>query len=537
MTSTTRLTKRKRTFVALATATTAISLTACGGSDGGSSDEVDLSKQTWLVPQDWGGIDPLKVTSTNTGSIQLVLEPLVTSNAEGGVSANLAQQATPDPTTFVYDLRPEATFADGKAVTTDDVLYSFSIHTAKDSTSTLAGKLASVTTVEATGEHQVTVKLSEPDVQFENTVARMGIVEKAVREKLGDGAGAPDKLNVGSGPYTVKSFKPGSQLVLQRNEKYWGEKPEAKVLTMKLIDDDSARLLAVQSGDVTGAFEIPAAQADTYGRAQGMKVISGPNPSVMLFNVNTLKKPWNDVHVRRAVASAIDKKGIINAVLKGRGKPAVSIVRADAAADVMSADAAKSLYAKLDSHPMDLSAAKSEMAQSATPEGFDETVIYSEAEASSGLVAQAVAANLKPLGINLTVKSVPDAQYTDAVFFNHTASAAIVDFTTDSPDPISLVNYLTSGKQTLAAGGYTNIAEYQNADQDKILEQYLSTPSVDESERGKLLTSALENVDANAPYIPIYNAEYLAVVKKGITFEDFDGMWWMRRWVDDVNSK
>ncbi len=493
MTTTASTSRKYRILAVLASASLAGSLTACGSSSGTSAGQTDLTKQTWLVPQDWGAIDPLKVTSTNSGAILLVTEPLVTAGASGGVKANLAVQTQPNPSTFVYSIQNGAKFADGTPVTAADVVYSFSIHTSKKSTSTLAGKLADIASIKATGDREVTIVLHAPDVQFEDTVARLGIVEKAAREKLDGTPGTPGHLNVGSGPFTVKSFRPGSELVLARNEKYWGKKPQAKLLTLKLITDESARLLAVQSGGVTGAFEIPAAQAAAYARAKGMKVISGANASVMLFHVNTTMKPWNDIHVRRAVADAIDKKGIINAVLKGRGKPAVSVVREENSADVLTPAAAKSLYAKLDSHPLDLSAAKAEIAQSATPKGFKAEVVYSSAEPSSGLVAQAIGASLKPLGIDLTVKSVPDAQYTDAVFFKHTAPAAIVDFSTDSPDPISLVNYLTSGKQTIAAGGYTNIAEYTNPAQDKVLNDYLKTPSTDEATRGRLLTAALEN--------------------------------------------
>ena len=185
----------------------------------------------------------------------------------------------------------------------------------------------------------------------------------------------------------------------------------------------------------------------------------------------------------------------------------------------------------------DVNAAKAELAKSATPNGFSATVIYSAAESgTSGLVAQAVAQQLKAIGINLTVKSMPDGQYTDAVFFKHTAPASIVDFTTDLPDPISLPNYLTSSAQTLAQGGYTNIAEWTTPAQDQVLNEYLQTPISDKSKRGDLLTQALTNMNADQAYIPIYNADYLAVIKSGLNFNGFDGMWWMRRWVDDITA-
>ncbi|GAF43680.1 ABC transporter substrate-binding protein [Rhodococcus wratislaviensis] len=521
----------RRCVPAVIAAALSASLIACGTADSGP---VNLSTQTWLVPQDWGAIDPLKVSATNVGAIMLVLEPLVVANTRGGVDPNLATQTMPDPTTYVYNLRKDAKFADGNPVTVDDVVYSFDIHRAPDSTSTLSSPFENVTTVETTADDQVTVKLAEPDVQFGYVVAQVGIVEKSVREQLGDGAGSPDKPNVGSGPYIVDTYNPGALLILKRNENYWGPKPQAEKLTLKLVTDDSARSLAVQSGSVTGAFDVPSAQASTYDHATGMEVISGSNPSVMLFNVNVGVAPWNDIHVRRAVSRAIDKEGIVNAVLQGRGKPAISVTDPRNLEDVLPQDKTDELYQKLDQNRYDLEAAKAELRQSAHPNGFDATVIYSEVESSAGLVAQVISQNLKPLGINLTVKSVPDAQYTDAVFFQHTAPASIVDYTSDSPDPINMPNYLSNSAQTLAKGGYTNIADYDSPQQDELLGEYLQTPANDQAKRGQLLSNILMNIANDASYIPIYNADYLAAVKDGISFAGFDGMWWMRRWVNDI---
>ena len=531
-----RSSKRKSLAQVAIAALLTLTLVACGSTGSGNSGQGsdDLSDQTWLVPQDWGALDPGEVVATNAGSILLVMEPLVLVNPHGGVIANLAEQDTPTPTTFTYTLRDDATFSDGSPVTIDDVLYSFEIHFSEDSTSPLAGRFGGVDSLTATADNELTIELVEPNVQFENSVAQIGIVSKTVREALGENPGTPGNFNVGSGPYVVDSYTPGSTLVLTANEEYWGEAPPAENLTLKVVSDDSARLLAVKSGSVTGAFEVPASQAETYADTDGMKLISGVSPSVMLFNVQTDKAPWDDINVRRAVSKVIDRSGIVDAVLAGKGEPTVSIVSRDDFERVSSSAEADALYAELAINDSDPEGAQADMAASAHPHGFDATVIFSAAEPNSGLVAQAIAADVKQLGINLTVQSVPDAQYTDEVFFQHTAPAAIVDFTTDMPDPVSLANYLSNSSGTLEKGGYTNIANYTNDAQDEVIDSYLRTPSTESAQRVEYLTSMLKNLAEEAAYIPIYKADYLAVVNSGIDFEDFDGMWWMRRWVDDI---
>jgi peptide/nickel transport system substrate-binding protein len=507
-------------------------LAACAPS---GSDSTQGSSQTWIVPQDWGAIDPTKEAATNMGAILLVLEPLVLLTESGSVEPNLATQTQPNPTTYVYTLRKGAKFSDGKPVTIQDVKYSIDIHTAKNSTSNLASNFGEVASVTTQGTDKLVITLTQPDVQFQDYMAETGIVEKAVREKLGNNPGSPGKLNVGSGPYEVSKYQPGSELILKANPDYWGAKPAVSTLNLKFISDDSARQLAVQSGDVTGAFEIPADQVKTYSAIPGMKVITGDNPSVMLFNVNTNVAPWNDVHVRQAVSLAINREGIVKSVLDGHGQPLWTPITAEKAEQVMSKSSVSSLFANLKTDD-GLAAAKAELAKSSEPNGFTAKLLFSDAEAgTSGLVAQAVAAAVKPLGITLQVTSIPDSQYTDEVFFKQTAPASIVDFTTDIADPISLLNYLGNKSNLLSAGGYTNIASFSDPALSRTLDTYLETPATDKATRAKLLGEALTQFNASHSYIPIYNSQYLAVVKDDVTFKNFDGFWWQRRWIDDVS--
>lgn len=535
--------RRQRRRARLLLSTTGLALTgllaACtGGSSAvsatGASATSSLTNQTWLVPQDWGAIDPTQEAATNTGTILLVLEPLVLSDGKGGVTSNLATQSHPDDLTYVYTVRGGVKFSDGHPLTMADILYSFQINTAKDSKSNLAGDFAEVKSISVSGNRLI-ITMKQPDVLFPTYVSEVGIVEKSVREADGPNPGSPGHLNVGTGPYTVKTYEPGNEVVLVRNPSYWGQKPVAQTITLRLIQDDSARLLAVRGGTVTGAFEIPASEVPVYNSISGMKVIHGSNPSVVMLNVNTNQAPWNNQHVRQAASMAIDKSGIVKAVLDGNGEPAVSVVQQSGMETLLGKSAAASRYQKLDLYPYNVQAAKAELAKSPVPHGFHGTLLYSQAEETSGLVAQAVSQELKAIGIDLTVKSLPDSEYTDEVFFKHNAGPAIVDFTTDLPDPASLANYLTNSSNELANGGYTDIANWSTPANDTLLDKYLQLPETDTAQRGQLLVQILTNIAHDQPYIPIYNEDYLAVVQSDINFSGFDGMWWMRRWTNEIS--
>jgi peptide/nickel transport system substrate-binding protein len=503
----------------------------------GAGDGSQLEKTTWLIPQDWQALDPTKVAATNEGTILLVFEPLVLANPKGGEPIdNLATQEHPTPTTYVYDVRKGDKFSDGNPLTMEDVLYSIELHTAKHSTSNLAELGEVVKSVKQTGPMQLTVTLNQPNLNYANLITEVGIVEKSVREEDGSHPGSPEAPNVGTGPYVVKTYRPGNEVVLERNEGYWGKKPPLKEITMKLVEDESSKLLAVRGGEATGAVEFPNSQVKVYESVPGMHVIEGPNPAIWMMAFNTEKGPFSDPHVRKAVSQVIDKEGLVKAILHETGSPAVSVVQQASAESVLSPSEASKLYEELNIYPLDEEAAKEEMAKSATPNGFSETIVYSAAEPDAGRIAQVVAQEVEPLGIKLNVKSLPDEQYTNEVFFEQTAPAAIVNYTTDLPDPISLPNYMTNSNNLLKNGGYTNISRWSSPEQDQALDSYLEDTSGSRAKKAELLSTALRNMTAEQPYIPIYYSNYLGILEEGLEFEDFNGFWYEYRWPELIKE-
>ncbi|MBS1894615.1 MAG: ABC transporter substrate-binding protein [Actinobacteria bacterium] len=477
------------------------------------------------------------MAATNEGTILLVFEPLVLANPAGGEPIdNLAAQEHPNPTTYVYNVRKGVKFSDGNPLTMKDILYSVELHTMKHSTSNLAELGEVVKSVKQTGPMQLTITLKQPNLNYANLITEVGIVEKSVREADGAHPGSPESPNVGTGPYIVKTYRPGNEVVLERNEAYWGKKPAMKEITMKLVEDESSKLLAVRGGEVTGAVEFPNSQVNVYQSVPGMHVIEGPNPAIWMMSFNTEKGPFSDPYVRKAVSQVIDKEGLVKAILHETGSPAVSVVQQANAEDVLTQAEASKLYEELNIYPLDEEAAKEEMAKSATPNGFSETLIYDQAEPDAGRIAQVVAQEVEPLGIKLTVRSVPDEQYTNEVFFEQTAPASIVNFTTDLPDPISLPNYLTNSNNLLKNGGYTNLARWSSPAQDKALDSYLEDTSGDQAKKAGYLTTALRNMTEDEPYIPIYHSNYLGILEEGLEFEHFNGFWFEYRWPELIKE-
>jgi peptide/nickel transport system substrate-binding protein len=224
-------------------------------------------------------------------------------------------------------------------------------------------------------------------------------------------------------------------------------------------------------------------------------------------------------------------------VLNGHGEVAPSVDQQENVESVLSSAEAEKLFGELDTYQFDTKKAEEEMAKSSHPDGFSETVVYDGTAPDLGRVAQVIAQELEPLGIKLTVKPLPDQQYVNSVFFEHSVPSAVVDFTTDIQDPISLPNYLTASSNMLSNGGYTDIAEWSDPRMDKALESYLAGNVEDKAGQAKLLSEALKIMNEEEPYVPIYHSDYLMALEDGLTYSNFNGFWWEYRWPDLIGTE
>ena len=144
---------------------------------------------------------------------------------------------------------------------------------------------------------------------------------EAVKEK-GDGfADAP----VGSGPFRFVSKIAGQELVMERNENYWGNVPQIKTLILKPISDASARLAALQSGEVDWAEVVPVESLESL-KSQGYQVKLNDYHHAWLYIMNTEAGPFADARVRQAFSMSIDREGLCNDILQGVGTPLAQLM-------------------------------------------------------------------------------------------------------------------------------------------------------------------------------------------------------------------
>ncbi|MEK1890370.1 MAG: ABC transporter substrate-binding protein [Phyllobacterium sp.] len=366
---------------------------------------------TLFIPHAWttygGAIMSLVQEGPLTFGDDLTLEP---------ASADKWEQV--DPTTIKYYLRSGVRFGDGSPLTGDDVAATFKYHMNPDSGSQLASFYSSVATVEATAPGEVTVKLKAPNVQFAFTAAHMaGFVFK--KEQLADrNIGTPEVLPLGTGPYKLVKFDPTHEVVLEARDDYWGPKPVVKRITFQTARDRQALRLAMQSGEIDGTFDLAISDVDQWKALNNVDIVTAPSLGMYALILDHSAPPFDDIHVRRAVAYAVDREGLVKALLKGNGEAATALNPPEMWSGVLPSDEVRAFYATLPTYPFDLNKAKAELAQSSHPDGFDVTIPASNADPYMVNILQSVVENLKQIGIRASIQETDNNTWL-AQYFRH----------------------------------------------------------------------------------------------------------------------
>jgi peptide/nickel transport system substrate-binding protein len=131
--------------------------------------------------------------------------------------------------------------------------------------------------------------------------------------------GAPGGQAVGTGAYKLESWKTGDKLVLTRNDSYWGRKALTKTVIIRPIADNTARLQALQTGEIQGYDNVEPQDVKTIQRSSKLKVLDRPSFNVGYVTINQKVKPFDNILVRKAVAYGLDRGGVVKAFYAGRG--------------------------------------------------------------------------------------------------------------------------------------------------------------------------------------------------------------------------
>jgi peptide/nickel transport system substrate-binding protein len=355
-----------------------------------------------------------------------------------------------DGKTFAFNLDPNAKFCDGSQITGQDVAFSF--RRASAPKAIVSWQYPKGFKVSAPSASRVVIKLPTANASFLSylTLWGTGVVSEKYAKKVGDKGLA--RAPLGSGPFCLKSWKRGAEIDLARNQYFWlkdkagNRLPYLDAIKWSIIKDDNARVVALQSGQEDVITPVPPSQYDTLGKASGVKVGEAPLLGTISLFTSFKNPALADENVRQALNYAVDKKGIINAVLFGHGEPALS--------PLFLANYTTEKYG----YQFDLAKAKELMAKSKFPDGFTANVTYTAGDT----IAQQTLVILKDQWAQLGVK-INLTPVEEGVYFSTWQSGKWdmmwVKATNDIFDPAENLHFEMMGKEGGSDSGWTGYSD------------------------------------------------------------------------------
>ncbi len=433
------------------------------------------------------GIYSLNPYAVNTSPLQAIwgsiMEPLIDADyAKRGYRGVLAESWQMKGTKLGFKLRKNIRFQDGTPFTSRDVLASFK-RILTDKHSLQSPNLRNIGEMEAPDDYSVVLTLKKPDANALEDINSRVIMKQSAAEEMGE----LDSRPIGTGPFKFTAWERGGQFVIRRNENYWGQAPKIQEVIYKSIQEDAARIAALESGQADVISNIPPHEVARLKANPRIRVqqVQGLRPIFLVLS--PAYRPLDNPKVRRAMTQAIDRDRIIKHVLEGYAYPLRGLLGPQVFGYEPSAKA----------FPYDPEKAKQLLIEAGFPNGI-EIDYYSPTGRypKDREVAEVIVEQLSKVGIKANLKT-PEW----AIFNTDYKNGKYGFYLTGRG---SLTDADTLFQQYFRTGMTKRVLGYSNPKLDEILD--LEQVTFDVKKREKLLWEAHRIILEDAPAIPLWNA-------------------------------
>jgi len=249
--------------------------------------------------------------------------------------------------------------------------------------------------VEVVDDFTVNIVTEYPFGAFEPMMAHVSaaIVSPETARKYGKDFGYSAEAVAGTGPYRVVRWRKDLELVLERNDDYWGKLGKLDRIIYRPIPEAASRVIALEAGDVDVITHIPPADLPRLEKDPDVTVTKTLSIGAQQFRFHCKREPFTDPRVRRAVAYAIDRKSIIDNLMPGMVAPSTGPLtpRIRGRAD-------------LGEFPYDPEKARELLTEAGYRDGFETKITTTPRYIMGVEIAQAVAAQLAEVGIRVEIE-------------------------------------------------------------------------------------------------------------------------------------
>jgi peptide/nickel transport system substrate-binding protein len=444
-------------------------------------------------------LSPSSYTITYLG---LVYDRLVHTAPDGSLVPGLAEswEYSDDGTVLTFDLREGVNFQDGEVFDAEAVKANIERSKTIEG-STVAPELASIAEVVVVDPQTVELHLSTPDATLPAVFCgRAGaMISPAAMDDP-----QLDHNPVGTGMYELVEFAEGSDFAFEPWDGYWD--PDAVKLgriEVRVLPDTATRVNAVRSGEIDIA-PIEPADVATVEEVDGVTVRLNDTLRYVYLAMNTAIEPLGDLRVRQAIMHAIDRESLVNGPFFGYGEPTQQPWPSGYFPHVDGLD---------DTYPYDPDRARELLTEAGYPDGFSADIIAVPSPEVYLLLGEAVQAQLKEVGIDLSIQITPPTELGTAMYVDKTAAFALL-YTNGGVDPAQTVG------TRFSAEGFFNAGKYSTPRLEELYQESLTT--TDEAARTQVMQDISREVVEQVLDMPLFFAqEPEAISDRVVGYESF----------------
>jgi peptide/nickel transport system substrate-binding protein len=455
----------------------------------------------------WGAdptsIDPAYQSGIRDGSVLLhIMETLTTLDRQTlEVKPGLAASwEMPNESTYVFHLHKDVRFHDGTPFNAQAVKYSFERLMAPETNAPRARYYSMIKEIQVVDDYTVKMVLTGPSAFFLQVLAYYGgaIVSPTAAEEAGlkEFGSHP----VGTGPFKYQEWRRGEQIVLVRNDDYWGGTPAVSEIVFKAIPDESTRVIALETGEIDMLVDVPSQDVERLQAKDDIKIITEESLRTVYVALNRKVKPFDDIRVRKALNLATDTAAIIKAMFEGQ--------YATQPRSVISSIVVKKGF----EHEYNQEKARQLLADAGFPNGFS-TELWTPAGRypKDKEVATLLAAQLGKIGVNIDVKVFEYATLSTKLRNRDYAGMVLMGWGNLTGDPNGFLEGTFYSKNTV---GTLNLANYSNSEVDRLLIEGQVT--IDDQKRKEIYEQVIALIHEDRPWIPLYHPKQVFALRENI---------------------
>lgn len=434
--------------------------------------------------QDIVWLNPMKTTAqVNLNASTQIVETLMDYSYETGAVVPLLATSWEriDDLTMRVHLRKDVTFTNAEPFNAEAAAFSLTLAASEPA---MSGSLSLVERVDVVDAYTIDVVTSRPDPLLDISLSRASyMVPPAYFQDVG--AEQFNVAPVGTGPYVLKERTPGERVVLSSNPNYWGGTPQIAEVEFRPIQEDGARLAALQAGEVQIATNMPHGLYDRLAASNGVSATTVQGARTMYLILDAREgSVLQDVRLRQAINFAIDKEALLDVLFAGRG----TILQGQ-----MVTPAYNGYNDALSAYPYDPDRARELLTAAGYPNGLTLDFKYPFGRyAGDRETSEAVAGMLEEVGIKTNQIVLEGGEFLNQLTTLQLTPMAFVGYAT-APDAIYQYNINISGER---------YAYYSNPEYDALVSA--ASTEMDPAKRLDLLKQIGQLAYDDPPYAYLF---------------------------------